>query len=325
MSTLVTIGLPLYRRMDFLPAALSSVAAQDHPDIDLLISDNGQNSEASIRELIERYYSKPYRFRRNAATVAPTVHYNQLIDEARGDYFTLLCDDDEISSNFVSELLPMVDDHPDTAVAIARQEIIDGEGRMVRHSCDEMPAVMTGSDFLRAICRYDLRLECLVTNLARTADLRRCGGYLDTPRASHSDNALMVKLVLNRKVRLTPHATFRWRIDGLSHGWNISILDLAADTRHFLRFLNRDPLVVEASRSLGVEWDETKRELVKMAWQTYLNRWKTMYRDRLSFHDWALAAFALPPIPAYYRDALGIMRRAAADRGRPWFRRRRIE
>lgn len=311
---LVTIGLPLYRRFGFLPRALASVEAQDYPNIELLISDNGENPE-SIRRLIDQHYSKPYRLRRNPHTIAAPLHFNQLIDEASGDYFMMLCDDDEISANLVSELVPLLDDSPQTAVAFGREEMIDAESRVVRQSSDQLPAVLDGLDFVRIWCRAELRFECWVTNLARVADLRRLGGYLNTPRATHSDNALLLRLALHGNVRFAPRATFRWRVDGLSHGWNISIQDLAADTRSFLRFLDTEPSILEYSRRHPARWAETRRELVKMTWETYWHRWRTIYRDRLSTSEWVKAAFALPPIPDYYRSALGTLRAAAIGWG----------
>jgi glycosyltransferase involved in cell wall biosynthesis len=313
VANLVTIGLPLYRRFDYLPAALAAVAAQDYSDIELLVSDNGENPE-TIRELVAQHYPKPFRFRRNPVTVPAAVHYNQLIAEAAGEYFVLLCDDDEISPNFVTALVPLLRDHPDTAIALARQEIIDGKGAILRQSSEDLPTSMTGLDFLRAWCRHEHRIECWATNLARTADLRRSGGFLATPLSTHSDDGLLVKLAAGGGVRFAPGATFRWRIDGESHGWTISVEGLAADTRSFLTFLAEDAYLEQTIKVHGEAWHDVRRELERMAWGTYWHRWNTMYRARLPFGRWALAAFAMPPILSYYRHALGSLRQATAER-----------
>ena len=45
MAPLVTIALPVYRRLDYLPQALESVRAQDYPNVELLLSDNGPNGD----------------------------------------------------------------------------------------------------------------------------------------------------------------------------------------------------------------------------------------------------------------------------------------
>ena len=36
-------------------------------------------------------------------------HFNQLVQEATGEYFVLLCDDDQISANFVTELVAVLE------------------------------------------------------------------------------------------------------------------------------------------------------------------------------------------------------------------------
>lgn len=43
MSKLVTIGIPIYRRLEYLPQVLKIVEEQDYPSIELLVSDNGMN------------------------------------------------------------------------------------------------------------------------------------------------------------------------------------------------------------------------------------------------------------------------------------------
>jgi hypothetical protein len=40
---MVTIGVPLFKRLSLLPSALRCVAAQDHLAIEPLVSENGEN------------------------------------------------------------------------------------------------------------------------------------------------------------------------------------------------------------------------------------------------------------------------------------------
>ena len=97
MRPLVTIAVPLHKRMHFIPDVLRSVAAQDYPEIELLISDNGLNGP-ELREAVNQYYPKPFTFRRNdEIEEVMSRHFNQLVEAASGKYFVLLCDDDEIN------------------------------------------------------------------------------------------------------------------------------------------------------------------------------------------------------------------------------------
>ncbi len=51
----VTIAIPVYKRLRFLPQCLQSIAEQDYPEIELLVSDNGENGQ-ELRELVAEHY-----------------------------------------------------------------------------------------------------------------------------------------------------------------------------------------------------------------------------------------------------------------------------
>lgn len=298
---LVTIALPIYKRLDYLQHVLGIVAAQDYPNIELLVSDNGMNG-TRVREMVETYYPRPFRFRQNAETVNITQHFNQLMDEATGEYFVILCDDDEISSNYVSELVGSLETYPDASVAIARQKMLDSDGIVVRESSETMPPVLSGTDFISATWHdHAFGMEMVGTYLVRTESLRDSGGYPDFCRGNFIDNALIVKLVLNESIALNDRCAFHWRLDDASFGWSVSSAELALASREFLNFLDTDPVIQEYALAFPEQWQRIKGCLVKMTWLTYLGRWNDIYRVRLSWLQWVKSAFAMPFIADYYK------------------------
>jgi glycosyltransferase involved in cell wall biosynthesis len=62
MSKLVTVAVPVYKRLQYIPQVLEIIASQDYPNIELLISDNGMNGTA-VQTLVNAHYAKSYRFR----------------------------------------------------------------------------------------------------------------------------------------------------------------------------------------------------------------------------------------------------------------------
>jgi glycosyltransferase involved in cell wall biosynthesis len=302
MRKLVTIGIPIYKRLKYLPNVLDLVARQDYPNIEVLISDNGMNG-VKVPEIVKGHYSRPFKFRQNDTTIGLSQHFNQIVHAASGHYFVMLQDDDEISPNYVSELVIRLEQHPKATVAISRQEIIDEAGIRIRQSVAELPDVVSGADFIRDVwLSHKYKFECLATFLARTEEIKSCGGYPEFRKGSHNDNALLIKLTLNGYVAFSSRCVFRYRAYDTSHGWSLSIWDLAADSRQFLQFLKNDPVVLEFVLSHPGQWRQLKAILVRMAWRTYFYRWKNIYRKRLKRLQWIAAAFALPPIPAYYRN-----------------------
>lgn len=297
-SALVTVCIPIYKRLSCLSHALQAVEAQDYPDIELIVSDNGQNGSA-VQEIIGRHYHRPCRFRQNSATVPMCQHYNQLIQAASGKYLILLDDDDSMSENFVSELVRILEGRADIVVAMGRQEVVDVTGKVLRSSSATVPNVMTGEEFIRSWTSYNY--ECYTTMLLRTDTVRLCGGIPEFPNGTHTDDGLITKLCLTGAVGFSTRCVFRWCCDSGSFGWSLPIEKLAEDINAFLKFLESDPVIQSYAARHAEQWPALKSQLSHMSWHTYLERWAGLYRERLTFWRWVRAGFAMPYIPEYYR------------------------
>lgn len=300
----LTIGIPVYKRLDLLPNALRSVAAQTYPNIELLISDNGQNGEALVK-LIEQNYDRPYILRVHPTTVDITANFNTLVNHATGEYFTLLCDDDEITPDFAAEMVGLLEAHPTAALAIPRHERIDEQGKLEWKGMLQRPERMTGESFVEAwsLRDYDL-VSSAVTHMARTAEVRRMGGFRAFPRAIYSDDLLWVQLSLGRDVVLAQRAAFRWRVDAASTGHTSNWQQVAEANRQYQQAIDTDPSIQAYARTHAKQWPKLRRYIVSASTSYYLSLWSTVYRTRLSTGEWLRAGFALPPIAAYYRRVL---------------------
>ena len=308
---LVTIGLPIWKRLEYLPHVLRIIEAQDYPSIELLVSDNGMNG-TKVRDAVQANYSRPFTFRQNSFIAEITEHFNQIVRQAAGEYFVMLSDDDEITPNFVSELAALLENYPQASIAFAKQEIINEDGAIVRTSKGLPIEMMSGPEFIRGTWKnYQFGFEALGTNLARTAAIRECGGYPDFTRGSGIDNALIIKLCLNSSVAHSRNCAWRWRVYESSHGWSVSISDLASSSRQFMRFLDTDPVIRKLAKANPSQWKELRDALIHNEWQTYLWRWRDIYKQRLPYVKWARAAFAMPFIPSYYRKVASVFRKEA--------------
>jgi glycosyltransferase involved in cell wall biosynthesis len=301
MSKLVTIGIPIYRRLEYLPNVLDVVARQDYSDIELLVSDNGLNGNA-VPDILKRRYPRPFKFRQNSSIAEMFAHFNQILGAASGEYFVLLQDDDEISSNYVSELVSLLERNPQASAAIALHETMDEGGKTVRSSETVVPELLSGAEFIRAVWgTYEYGYEAFPTFMARTKESLNCGGYASFWKGTGIDDALLIKLTLNNFVAVSTRCAFRWRCYDSSHGFALSIQDLARGLRDYLSFLESDSTIIEYARMYPTEWNDLKRHLVAMVWQTYFYRWTDMYKKRLTTAQWIRAGFAMPLIPEYYR------------------------
>lgn len=304
---LVTIAVPVYKRLDYLPVLLQAIDNQDYGNIELLISDNGMNGSI-VPEVVRNCSSKPFRFRQNSATAALPVHLNQLLDEARGEFFILLCDDDLISTNFVSTLAESLLANPGATIAFARIEGIDENGRSVFSDDTEVAELMEGTEFLKQWSVGARWLSGpLATNLARTEDLRRTGGHPIWPRALHTDFALAIKLALAGEVVVRSNCRFyhrRYLAQNSSNVGTSSFEELAVATRNFLFFLDSDEDLQRYAGSNPQVWSDLKPLLVRRIWNDYFHSWRYTYRAKLSHIQWIRMALLMPYIPEYYASIL---------------------
>jgi glycosyltransferase involved in cell wall biosynthesis len=297
---LVTIGVPIYKRLEYLPNVLKMASAQEYPEVELIISDNGQNG-TKVQEIIESAgYSRPCRVRQNPATVNISEHFNQIINEASGEYYLTLNDDDEISPDYVSELMRLLEKHREATVGLSRQETIDVNGAVIGRSKQDLPPVLSGPDFIRAVWKTrEFGFRNVESFLTRTKLLRETGGYPEFANGNYSDDTAVIRCCLNNYVVLSSKCVYRHRVHEGGFGWKASMEDLAAATRDFIQLLDEDPTIRRFANKDRQEWRNLRRCLVEMSWLTYLWRWRDIYRDRLSTIQWIKAAFALPWLPRY--------------------------
>lgn len=312
---LVTVGVPIYRRLEYLPSVLKMIAAQDYPAVELIVSDNGQNG-TKVHEVVRTLYSRqPCRVRQNPVTVDISEHFNQIINEASGEYYITLNDDDEISPNYASELVRLMEENPQATVAMGKQEIIDTSGAVLRKSKENLPTLLSGPDFIRAIWQtFAFRFENVESFLTKTKLLRETGGYPEFANGNHSDDAAVIRTCINDYVVLSSKCTYRHRVHEGGFGWLATIKGLAAATRDFIGLLESDPTTKRFDAAHPQEWKDLKEILVRMSWETYLLRWKDIYKDRLSGPQWIAAAFAMPFLPSYYRNVASVFRNALKAR-----------
>jgi glycosyltransferase involved in cell wall biosynthesis len=296
----VTVAIPVYRRLTLLPAALQSVAAQEYSNIELIVSDNGENADV-VPDIVRAHYPGPHINRRNSPSVPLVTHLNQLLAAASGKYFVLLCDDDEISPTFVAELVERLEREPGAHVGIARVATMDEHGANRQTLPGMWAEQLAAADFIRLWTTKTMRLLSTITHVSRTDSARLCGGYADLPRGLYSDNLLLLKLAMRGDVVFGQQCTFTWRVDDSSTGFAASYQEVAAACRGFLEVLDHDPQIAAYAASRP-DWYELRKLLREQCGSWYFYRWRDRYAQRLSTAAWLRAAYALPFMPSYYRQ-----------------------
>lgn len=193
---LITIGIPTYNRADtFFPLSLASALSQTYPEIEVIVSDNA--SRDHTREVVLGRRDPRVRYFRHAYDIGPSDNWSYCLQQAQGDYFLLLHDDDLIDCDFVEACMNAADEKNSLGVIRTGTRVIDGDGRIqweVKNQVKGLPL----DEFFRAWFRAKTAWY-MVSTLFQTKALREIGGF-------HSKNqvvqdAVAVALLASRHGR----------------------------------------------------------------------------------------------------------------------------
>jgi glycosyltransferase involved in cell wall biosynthesis len=125
---LVSIGMPVYNEERYVAAALDSLLAQDYPNLEVIVSDNGStdDTEAICRRYAEHDQRVKYhRFTENRGV---TENFRYVLKTASGEYFMWAAGHDLWSPNLVSECAALLDSRSDAVIAFGCSHWIDADG-----------------------------------------------------------------------------------------------------------------------------------------------------------------------------------------------------
>lgn len=145
MCPRLTIAIPTINRAALLPLAIESALAQTSQEIEIIVSDNGSTDETP--EVIARYADRGLRTFRHPSTINAARHGQFLIEQARGEFFLCLSDDDFLEPEFAADVLTLFDWHPELSFVYT--------GCAVHYEDCQVPAVVgpsleSGAAFLAA-------------------------------------------------------------------------------------------------------------------------------------------------------------------------------
>ena len=144
---LVTIGIPTYNRASgFLTQALESAVNQTYPNIEIIVSDNCSTDHTE--EVVHGFSSPRIRYFKHTENIGPINNFNFCVQEARGQYFLMLHDDDLIDPDFVEACMTAVDDNTDMGVIITGTRKIDGNGTILAETPNRLRNDSTKDFFL---------------------------------------------------------------------------------------------------------------------------------------------------------------------------------
>jgi glycosyltransferase involved in cell wall biosynthesis len=125
---LVSIGVPVYNEERFLEETLTSLLAQDYPNIEIILSDNASTDRtADICQQIAAQ-NPSVTFHRFDENRGAPENFQYVLDHSSGTYFMWAAGHDLWSPNTISECVNMLEGIPESAIAIGSSQWIDENG-----------------------------------------------------------------------------------------------------------------------------------------------------------------------------------------------------
>jgi glycosyltransferase involved in cell wall biosynthesis len=139
LKPLVTVAIPTYNRPQLLRRALNCIAHQDYKDLQVIVSDNSTQGN-QVDEVVASFNGRIDNLKliKHPKNIGAINNFLSLIDLTKGKYFMWLADDDEITENYVSSLVDLLENDADASTAT---------GNWISLNNDLKPQVINGLNY----------------------------------------------------------------------------------------------------------------------------------------------------------------------------------
>ena len=186
----VTIAIPTYNRGDsYLKDALKSATSQNYQHLEIIVSNNC--SEDNTEEIVKSFSDPRIRYFRQSTNVGMTKNLMFCLEQAKGDYFLLLNDDDMIDDDFVDECMKAAHYSADIGVILTGARVINEDGTFLYESTNKAHGLSITDFFLAWFDHKVPFYDC--ATLYNTKRLRENGGFC-SKKGLYDDNVALVIL-----------------------------------------------------------------------------------------------------------------------------------
>jgi len=206
----VSIGIPVVKTK-FLKNAIESCIFQSYTNIEIIILNNAYSLELQdeIEEILKGYSDERIRYYRNDVQLPMIQNWNRVFSFAKGEFFSLLCDDDKWDFTFIEKMIVLSDKYPNTNLFHSRVLILENDNinnSQISPLCNEYEDCL---DFIYHRLK-GFRLQYLSDFMVRTSKLYDLGGFTYLPDGWGSDDITWFKLAKNGGVAYCQEVLFTY-------------------------------------------------------------------------------------------------------------------
>jgi len=235
---LVSISMTVFNAAPFIAKTIESLLAQEHPCLELIISDNA--SEDGSSEICRDYARRDdrIRFYRNTMNMGPARSSIKAVDLCSGEFIMCAADHDVYHPRFIPVLLNVLQQEESAVVAYPRTVMIDEKDQPVELVADALDT--RGLDPSRRFSKtiWEFSWGNMFYGLHRASFLKKALDYYTT---IGSDHTIFAKLSLVGSV-------------------------VQADTPLFFRRMNRSPETAQEQTRRQNGWFVRSRSKALAPW-----------------------------------------------------------
>jgi len=210
----VSVLIPLYNRAAYIEETICSVLAQDHPNVELIVVDDGSTDGGD--KLVEGYarggkltmLCHPGRINKGQSAAL-----NLALEHASGEFIAILDSDDLFMPGKLGAQAAYLREHPEVGLVYGNGQGVDADGRFIYHINYDRRAELSDPNDLLLDCYFHLPVNSMV----RSSVYRQIGGFDESLR-SGQDHDMLIRIAEVTKLAHIPVDVFRYR----RHGDSIS-------------------------------------------------------------------------------------------------------
>jgi glycosyltransferase involved in cell wall biosynthesis len=133
-APLVTIVTALYKAEKYVGESIESALTQSFPDFELIVSNDGDDSEA--RKIVASFSDPRLSYRSNPKRLGAWGNHLSAFQAARGKYIAILNHDDILERDFLRKLLLPMEEDDTVVLSFCDHFVVDAEGAILREESD---------------------------------------------------------------------------------------------------------------------------------------------------------------------------------------------
>ena len=123
----VSVGLPTYNGGRKILKAVTSIFNQDYNNIEIIISDNCSTDDTEeICRSIAHKYPDVVKYYRQPVNRGVTANYSFVLEQATGDYFLWIADDDTLAHGVLKKYVGFLNNNPDYSLVMGQVKYWQG-------------------------------------------------------------------------------------------------------------------------------------------------------------------------------------------------------